>query len=390
MSMTSQKHISIIGGAGHIGLPLGLAFTNKGFYVHLIDKNIRNMQIIKDSKMPFLEFGSKKILNNSIKRKQFFFEHDLKNLKKSKFIFICIGTPIDSKLKPNLKGFKKLIDDLKKYVQKNQIIIVRSSVYPGTILDIKKKLKNVNKNIFYCPERIVQSKSLIELPRLPQIIASENNVNFKIVKKLFKRITSKIIKTSILEAELIKLYSNANRYINFAIANQLYTICQSHNLDFDRIRKIMQDGYARNLNLTKAGFTSGPCLLKDTMQLKSFCNNDFQLGSAAMEINENIPNLIIQKIKSFKNFKKKKIGLLGLTFKGETDDIRDSLSIKLLNKLKKLKFKTYQSDEYYLNKNNITKEQLIAKSDIIIIGAPHKIYKKINYPKNKNIINIWG
>jgi UDP-N-acetyl-D-mannosaminuronic acid dehydrogenase len=231
---------------------------------------------------------------------------------------------------------------------------------------------------------------LIELPRLPQIIASENNVNFKIVKKLFKRITSKIIKTSILEAELIKLYSNANRYINFAIANQLYTICQSHNLDFDRIRKIMQDGYARNLNLAKAGFTSGPCLLKDTMQLKSFCNNDFQLGSAAMEINENIPNLIIQKIKSFKNFKKKKIGLLGLTFKGETDDIRDSLSIKLLNKLKKLKFKTYQSDEYYLNKNNITKEQLIAKSDIIIIGAPHKIYKKINYPKNKNIINIWG
>jgi UDP-N-acetyl-D-mannosaminuronic acid dehydrogenase len=390
MSITSQKHISIIGGAGHIGLPLGLAFTNKGFYVHLIDKNIKNMQIIKNSKMPFLEFGSKKILNNSIKRKQFFFENDLKNLKQSKFIFICIGTPIDSKLKPNLKGFKKLIDDLKKYVQKNQIIIVRSSVYPGTILDIKKRLKNVNKNIFYCPERIVQSKSLIELPRLPQIIAPENNVNFKIVKKLFKKITSKIIKTSILEAELIKLYSNANRYINFAIANQLYTICQSHNLDFDRVRKIMQDGYARNLNLAKAGFTSGPCLLKDTMQLKSFCNNDFQLGSAAMEINENIPNLIIEKIKSFKNSKKKKIGLLGLTFKGETDDIRDSLSIKLLNKLKKLKFKTYQSDEYYLNKNNITKEQLIAKSDIIIIGAPHKIYKKINYPKNKNIINIWG
>ncbi len=390
MPFTSQKHISIIGGAGHIGLPLGLAFTNKGFYVHLIDKNIINMQLIMNNKMPFLEFGSKKILNNSLKKKKFFFEYDLNNLKKSKFIFICIGTPIDSRLKPNLKGFEKLIDDLKKHVQKKQIIIIRSSVYPGTILNIKKKLKDVNKNIFYCPERIVQSKSLIELPKLPQIIASENNNNFMIVKELFKKITSKIIKTSILEAELIKLYSNANRYINFAIANQLYTICQSHNLSFDRIRKIMQDGYARNLNLAKAGFTSGPCLLKDTMQLRSFCNNDFQLGSAAMEINENIPNLIIKKIKSVKGFKKKKIGLLGLTFKGETDDIRDSLSIKLLNKLKKLKFKIYQSDEYYFNKNNITKEQLVSKSDIIVIGAPHKVYKKINYPKDKKIINIWG
>ena len=390
MPNASKKHISIIGGAGHIGLPLGLAFTNKGFYVHLIDKNIHNMSLIKGNKMPFLEFGSKKILSSTLKREKFFFEYNLTNLKKSKFIFICIGTPIDSKLKPNLKEFTKLIDQLKKYVQKKQIIIIRSSVFPGTILNIKKKLKNINKNIFYCPERIVQSKSLIELPKLPQIIACENDNNFEIVKDLFKKITSKIIKTSVLEAELIKLYSNANRYINFAIANQLYTICQSHNLNFDRIRKIMQDGYARNLNLAKAGFTSGPCLLKDTMQLKSFCNNNFQLGSAAMQINENIPNLIINKIKDIKNYKKKKIGVLGLAFKGETDDIRDSLSIKLLNKLKKLKFKTYQSDEYYLNKNNITKEKLISSSDVIIIGAPHKNYKKINYPKNKKIINIWG
>ena len=128
-------------------------------------------------------------------------------------------------------------------------------------MNIKKKLKNINKNIFYCPERIVQSKSLIELPKLPQIIACENDNNFEIVKDLFKKITSKIIKTSVLEAELIKLYSNANRYINFAIANQLYTICQSHNLDFDRVRKIMQDGYARNLNLAKAGFTVAASIL---------------------------------------------------------------------------------------------------------------------------------
>ena len=196
--------------------------------------------------------------------------------------------------------------------------------------------------------------------------------------------------TSILEAELIKLYSNANRYINFAIANQLFAICHLHNLNFDRIRNIMQDGYARNLNLTKAGLTSGPCLLKDTMQLKSFCNNSFELGTAAMKINEKIPNLIIEKLKNFKNYKNKTIGLIGLTFKGETDDIRDSLSIKLLNKLKKLKLNILQSDEFYTHKNNIKLKTLILKSNIIIIGAPHKKYLNLKIPKNKKLINIWG
>ncbi len=386
----SKKHISIIGGAGHVGLPLGLAFAEKKFKIHLIDNNKKSLEIIKSNKMPFMEFGANKVLNKSLKNKLFYFETDLKNLSSSKYIIICIGTPVNSKLKPNLKVFFNLIFKLKKYVKKNQLIIVRSSVYPGTIEKIKKILKPKNKNIVYCPERIVQSKSLIELPKLPQIIACDKEKVFIETKKLFKKITEKIIKTSVLEAELIKLYSNANRYINFAIANQLYSICHIHNLNFDRIRDIMQDGYARNLNLAKAGFTSGPCLLKDTMQLHSFCNNNFELGSAAMKINEKIPDLIIEKLKKYKNYKKKTIGLLGLAFKGETDDTRDSLSIKLLNKLKKLKLKILQSDEYYKNKKNVSKEKLILKSNIIIFGAPHKAYNNLKISKNKKIIDIWG
>ena len=151
----------------------------------------------------------------------------------------------------------------------------------------------------------------------------------------------------------------------------------------------VKDGYARNLNLAKAGFTSGPCLLKDTMQLKSFCNNNFQLGSAAMQINENIPNLIINKIKDIKNYKKKKIGVLGLAFKGETDDIRDSLSIELIKLLKKNKIKYFSNDPYYKFKNNTPVSKLIDKSNIIILAIPHKVYSKLKIPKNKIFINIW-
>jgi len=386
----NNDHISIIGGAGHIGLPLGLAFSKKNFKIHLIDKNKKNLNLIQKNTMPFLEIGAEKILYRALKKKLLFFEDNLDFLFKSKFIIICIGTPINTNLKPNLDNFYKLIKKIKKKINNDQILIIRSSVYPGTIKKIQQILKYKNNNIVYCPERIVQSKSLIELPKLPQIIATDNKNKIQETKILFRKITSKIIETNILEAELIKLYSNANRYINFAIANQLFSICHKYDLNFKRIRNIMQDGYKRNLNLANAGFTSGPCLLKDTMQLNSFCNNLFELGTAAMKINENIPNLIIDKIKKIRNYKKKSIGLLGLTFKGETDDIRDSLSIKLLNKLKKLKLKINQSDEYYKIDSNISKNQLIKSSEIIIIGAPHLAYKKLKISKDKYLIDIWN
>jgi len=386
----NNDHISIIGGAGHIGLPLGLAFSKKNFKIHLIDKNKKNLNLIQKNTMPFLEIGAEKILYRALKKKLLFFEDNLDFLFKSKFIIICIGTPINTNLKPNLDNFYKLIKKIKKKINNDQILIIRSSVYPGTIKKIQQILKYKNNNIVYCPERIVQSKSLIELPKLPQIIATDNKNKIQETKILFRKITSKIIETNILEAELIKLYSNANRYINFAIANQLFSICHKYDLNFKRIRNIMQDGYKRNLNLANAGFTSGPCLLKDTMQLNSFCNNLFELGTAAMKINENIPNLIIDKIKKIRNYKKKKIGLLGLTFKGETDDIRDSLSIKLLNKLKNLKLQINQSDEYFKDNSIISKNQLIKRSEIIIIGAPHLAYKKLRISKNKYLIDIWN
>tara|TARA_B100001765_G_C19193727_1_gene202097 strand:- start:109 stop:498 length:390 start_codon:yes stop_codon:yes gene_type:complete len=126
------------------------------------------------------------------------------------------------------------------------------------------------------------------------------------------------------------------------------------------------------------------------MQLSSFYKNKFSLGHTAMQINEDIPKFIVNDLKKKYNLKKKIIGILGLAFKAETDDIRDSLSIKLLNYLKRMKLKILQSDEYYKSKLNVKKEFLIKNSDIIIIAVPHEKYKKIKFPKKKIIVDIWG
>ena len=388
--MNSKRHISIIGGAGHVGFPLGLIFSSKGFKVSLIDNDLEKINKINVSKVPFLEENSQKLLNSMIRKKRIFATNQLIEVLKSKYIIVCIGTPINKQLNPSLRGFINFFYQLKKFLTKNQIVIIRSSIYPGICDKIYKIIGNKCKNLSYCPERIVQGKSIIELPKLPQLVSGKSKKAIAESGRLFRKVCKKIIYTEVIEAELIKLFSNAYRYIHFSISNQFYMICQNQDINFFKIRDIMRDGYIRNANIPASGFTAGPCLLKDTMQLSSFYNHKFLLGHSALSINEGIPKFIINKLNTKYNLKKKTVGVLGLAFKSETDDIRDSLAIKLLKLLKSKKIKTLQSDEYYKNKDNIDKRDLIKKSDIIILSTPHQAYKKLKIRKNKILIDIWG
>jgi len=389
--MINRNFVSIIGGAGHVGTPLGLALSSKSYNVILIDKNQKNIKKINSGIMPFVEDGCETLLKKMIYKKKILATNKLDEIKKCKYIIVCIGTPINKKFKPNLKKFYSFFYNLRKYLNKNHVIIIRSSIYPGVCKKVFNIVKNHCKNLSYCPERIAQGKSLIELPKLSQIVSAENIYAKKESAKIFKKVCKKIIYTKIIEAELIKLFSNAYRYINFSIANQFYLICKNQGLDFFKIRNLMRDNYKRNDDIPSAGFTAGPCLLKDTMQLSSFQNHRFPLFKAAMSINESLPQFIIDQLNKRYNLKRKTVGILGLSFKAENDDIRDSLSIKLLKKLKSKKIKTLQSDEYYKDKKNIDKNTLIKKSDIIIIATPHKTYKNIKINKNKKVlIDVWG
>ena len=388
--MNSKRHISIIGGAGRVGFPLGLIFSSKGFKVSLIDNDLEKINKINVSKVPFLEENSQKLLNSMIRKKRIFATNQLIEVLKSKYIIVCIGTPINKQLNPSLRSFISFFYRLKKFLKKNQIVIIRSSIYPGICDKIYKIIGNKCKNLSYCPERIVQGKSIIELPKLPQLVSGKSKKAIAESGRLFRKVCKKIIYTEVIEAELIKLFSNAYRYINFSISNQFYMICQNQDINFFKIRDIMRDGYLRNANIPASGFTAGPCLLKDTMQLSSFYNHKFLLGHSALSINEGIPKFIINKLNTKYNLKKKTVGVLGLAFKSETDDIRDSLAIKLLKLLKSKKIKTLQSDEYYKHKDNIDKRDLIKKSDIIILSTPHQAYKKLKIGKNKILIDVWG
>ena len=381
--------VLIVGGAGHIGLPLGLLFAAKNKKVVLLDNDIKNIKKINNLEMPFMENGGAQLLKKN--KKNIFATNDASLIKFAKIVIICIGTPVKNS-KPDLINFFKMFRAIKNELNPKNLLVIRSSIYPGTVKKISKILGKNFKNISYCPERVVQGKSISELPKLPQIISGVSEKSINDSKKLFKLICKKIIVTSILEAELIKLFSNAWRYINFSISNQFFMICDKFEIDFKSLRKNMIDGYDRNKGIPYAGFAAGPCLYKDTAQLNSFLNNSFSLGKAATKVNQGLTNFIYKKIK--KNFKEKlknkKIGILGVAFKPDIDDIRDSLSIDLYKFLKRKKLKVKISDEFVKMDEIIDKKRLIKESDIIILGVPHSSYKKLKIPQNKYLIDTWG
>jgi UDP-N-acetyl-D-mannosaminuronic acid dehydrogenase len=326
--------ITIIGGAGHIGLPLGLLLANQGKKVILYDKDKTSINKINNLEMPFMENGGLEMLKKN--KNKILATSEKSYIGHSKIVIVCIGTPV-KKSKPDLIFFFKMFKEIKSYLNPNQLLIIRSSIYPGTCLDISKFLGKNIKDISYCPERVVQGKSIEELPKLPQIVSGLTKASVKKSKKFFEQICNKIIITSVLEAELIKLFSNAWRYINFSISNEFYMICENLNVDFKKLRENMIEGYVRNQSIPKAGFAAGPCLYKDTAQLNSFLNKSFSLGKSATKINQGFPKFIYKRLQNkFKDkLKNKTIGVLGVAFKSDIDDTRDSLAIDLVKLLKK-------------------------------------------------------
>jgi len=389
--MEYKYDICVIGGGGHVGLPLAIAFADKGVKVSIYDINKDTIKIINKGKMPFLETGAEDILRKVLNKTLYAYDNP-EVISQSKFLVITVGTPVDEHLNPDFNVMNKFLKSNLKYFHDDQILILRSTVFPGTTYKIKELLNanGLKTGISFCPERIAEGKAMEELYSLPQIISGFKNETIEMVRELFLHITKDVIVITPLEAELAKLFTNSWRYIQFAVANQFYMMAEYYGLDFYNIYNAMIYKYPRAKNFPRPGFAAGPCLFKDTMQLSAFNNNNFYLGHSAMLVNEGLPNYIVNRLKNKYELSEKIVGILGMAFKSESDDIRESLSFKLK---KILEFETKQvlcSDEYVKRDEFIKKEELIAKSDIIIIGAPHKEYKDLKINNNKIVVDIWN
>jgi len=387
----SKFDITIIGGCGHVGFPLGLSFAGAEKKVCLLDINEKSLERIQRGIPPFKEEGAKDVLDKVLAQKMLFCSKDPASISDSKVVVLVTGTPLDEHLNPRIDLVFDVLDQYFYYFRDGQLLILRSTLYPTTSKKIHDYFVHKGKSlqVVFCPERVTEGYALKEIASLPQIISGFSNEGIERAKTLFSGIVPKVLLLTPLEAELTKLFANAYRYIHFSIANQFYQMTSQHKVDFHRIYQAMTQGYPRMENFPKPGFTAGPCLLKDTMQLASFANNTFYLGHAAMLVNEHMPKCMLEVVKANTDLKHKNIGILGMAFKGESDDKRDSLSYKLARLLKyEEAANIFCSDEYIQDPTFVTREELISKCDIIIIGAPHNEYSDLHF-QGKKVFNIW-
>lgn len=383
--------ICVVGGAGHVGAPLAIIFADRGFRTVIYDKNKGSMEQISKGHLPFLEEGAEPLLRQVLEDGRLGFSTDPSAVKGVPIVVVTIGTPIDEFHNPRVDTVRRCIDELLPHLADDQTIVLRSTVSPGVTDHIDRYIrsKGLATRLAFCPERVVQGKAVAEITTLTQMVSGTTPEAEKVAADLFSHIAPKIVRLRPMEAEFAKLITNAYRYIHFAAANQFYMMVQGAGLDFDRVMAGLKEDYERAKDLPGPGFTAGPCLMKDTMQLTAFDQFSFPLGTAAMTVNEGLPNFLVSQLAERRDLTRTKVGILGMAFKADIDDTRESLSYKLGKILRFRGAVVSYSDEYAVDPTFVPKEELVKTVDVVIVGVPHKAYRALDVPSNIEVVDLW-
>ena len=384
--------LTVVGGAGHVGIPLVLSFAAKGLKVNVNDLNLDSLACLKAGRLPFIEYGAEQLLANALRDERLVFTSKPSEISSSGPVIVTIGTPVDEFLNPERHVIQQCIDMLLPYLRDEQLLILRSTLYPGTTDWISTYLQRMNRSfkVAFCPERIVQGYGMDELAGMPQIVSGNSPEAEEEAARLFRGIAPEIVMLDPIEAEFAKLFNNAYRYIEFAVTNQFYLIAKSAGLDYQRILRAMKYKYPRARNIPTPGYAAGPCLMKDTMQLTAFARNEFSLGNAAMLVNEGLPLHIIADLRRRYDLGKMTVGLLGMAFKSEIDDIRASLSYKFKKMLNGHAREVLTTDPFVtVDPDLLPFDEVVERSDLLILCTPHNSYRDADL-KGKPVVDVWG
>jgi UDP-N-acetyl-D-mannosaminuronic acid dehydrogenase len=390
---TANFSVVVVGGCGHVGLPLGVVLAEFAGTVTLLDIDASVVALVNSGEPPFLEPSLEEALGRVLNAGMLVATTDPTCVQAAEVVVIVIGTPVDEHLNPDPNTVVAAIDEIASNMRDGQLVVLRSTVYPGVTALVERHLasRGLNVDVAFCPERIAEGKAMEELRSLPQIIGANTDSARARARTLFGTLTDNLLDTTPEEAELAKLFTNTWRYIKFAAANQFMMIANDHGLDFERIRHAITHEYPRAIDMPGPGFAAGPCLFKDTMQLAAFNDNGFQLGHAAMLVNEGLPLYVVSQLEQQYDLSEKTVGILGMSFKAESDDTRSSLSYKLKRILRFKAKRVLCSDPYVSAATDPTLVDLstvLAQADILVIGAPHPEYRDL--VTDKPISDVWG
>ena len=392
-------------GLGYVGLPILINLSKKYESIGY-DNNKNRIKKLSKGIDFFKEFEKKKLLDKSIS-----YTNSLEKIKNSNLYIVTVPTPILKNKTPDLKHLKDVCSILSKVIKKNDIIIFESTVYPGLTNDYcvplleKKNLWKEGLDFFvgYSPERVNPGDKNHDLNKINKILAYPHTYLKKDLVKLYSLISKKIILSqNIKEAEAAKVIENIQRDVNIGLINEIYLVCKKLKLDFNNVIDLASTKW--NFLRFSPGLVGGHCLPVDPYYFAHISKkNNFEtkITLAGRNINDSMARIakkeILYEIKRNNTEGKKKILVCGLSYKKDVADLRNSLSLKIYNDLKKKnkRIKGYDPliDISYTKKYNlINSSNKFSKFDIYILLTNHSIITKNlkSLPKNKIIINLFG
>ena len=381
-------------GLGYVGLPILLRLSNKYKCVGF-DNNLERINDLKRGNDKFREFKKKELNKKSI-----LYSNSLNDLRDCNLFIVTVPTPIYKNKKPDLSHLKDVCYKISKVINKKNIIIFESTVYPGLtnnfcipILEKSSKLKEgADFFVGYSPERVNPGDKRHTLKMINKILAYPHSFKKSEIIKIYSNLGKKIIfSNNIIEAETAKVIENIQRDVNIGLINEIYLACNKLNINFKNVNYLASTKW--NFLNFKPGLVGGHCLPVDPYYFSHICkknNFDTKITLAGRNINDSMTNMIIRNIKyqiKIKKLLKKKILICGLTYKKDVADIRNSLSLKIYNKIKNKNIRGYDP---LINKKLAKKLSLInnkkdlRKFDVYVFLTEHSILeKKIKDLKNR-------
>ena len=392
-----KNKIGIIG-VGYVGLPLAISLS-KSFKVIAFDKDKKRILELIEGNDKNNEHSKKELISKNL-----LFSNDYQKITDCNTYIVTLPTPLNNRKLPDISMIIKATQDLSKIIKKNNLIIYESTFYPGTvdeylipILEKYSKLK-CNKDFYvgYSPERINPGDKIHTFTNVKKVVSGSNKKSLSKVKNIYQKVINAGVfeSSSIKAAELSKILENTQRFINIALMNEISTLCNKMNINTKEVIDIASTKW--NFHKFYPGYVGGHCVAVDPLYL-TFKQKELGLSSkfidAAEYVNSSKHFEVVKEIKKkFKNLKNLKLLLLGITFKENCPDLRNSGTLNLIKSLNKLKISPFVHDPYLIKQdtNNIKKLKFkrllkIDKNnyDCIILSVAHDYYKKLGIKKIK-------
>jgi len=241
------RDVAILGGCGHVGLPLGLALADAGLRVSLFDTNRAAVRLVQSGTMPHRESGAHEVLERTLAAGRLTATSEANSVGSAECLIVVIGTPVDEHLNPDPQAVLTAIESVGEHLVDGQLLVLRSTIFPGVTRLVERLINRMGKDIdvAFCPERIAEGRAMEELQSLPQIVSARTARGLERAGQLFGSIAKTIVQVEPEEAELAKLFTNSYRYIKFAAANQLFMMANDFGVDYERVRAAVVHEYPR-------------------------------------------------------------------------------------------------------------------------------------------------